>query len=216
MAYRRARVVGIRSQTAVEKRAAKKKATASLKRRICDVHGHTAMYRRGIRLLADGTPLNQHELIVAQDRMLQSGWCTHQVRHLSQKYNSKTLLYMSALTRPPLRTINHQRCLSTENCVAYNTNSVTYESQHTMADCRCTTVCVPYDSLLKVIRAGRVPLISFGERLELKVEARNSTSTYVAITHVWADGLGNPRINGLPYCQIQRLESSLKGLQQVC
>jgi hypothetical protein len=144
MAYRRARVVGFISQTAVEKRAAKNKATASLKRRIYDLHGHTAMYRRGIRLIADGTPLNQHELIVAQDRMPQSGWCTHQVRHLSQKYNSKTLLYMSALTRPPLRTINHQLCLRTETCVAYKTDAVTHESQHTMAGCRCTMAYLPY------------------------------------------------------------------------
>ncbi len=29
---------------------------------------------------------------------------------------------------------------------------------------------------------------------------------YVAISHVWSDGLGNPNHNSLPFCQIKRLQ----------
>lgn len=33
-----------------------------------------------------------------------------------------------------------------------------------------------------------------------------SDVTFVAISHVWADGLGNPSANKLPQCQLSRLQ----------
>lgn len=36
---------------------------------------------------------------------------------------------------------------------------------------------------------------------------------YVAISHVWAHGLGNPNVNGLPRCQVERLQGLADGVQ---
>ncbi|KAF2011119.1 hypothetical protein BU24DRAFT_472277 [Aaosphaeria arxii CBS 175.79] len=40
-------------------------------------------------------------------------------------------------------------------------------------------------------------------------------SKYIAISHVWADGLGNPSENGLPLCQVKRLRANLLKLQRL-
>ena len=36
---------------------------------------------------------------------------------------------------------------------------------------------------------------------------------YVALSHIWADGLGNPFKNSLPLCQLNRLQNAVKNLQ---
>jgi hypothetical protein len=40
----------------------------------------------------------------------------------------------------------------------------------------------------------------------------SSLTPYVAISHVWADGLGNPASNGLPRCQLDKLFALLGDL----
>jgi hypothetical protein len=82
-------------------------------------------------------------------------------------------------------------------------------------------VSVPYESLVKITRKGHVPLISIHSSastdglLELRVHRRSRKDKYIAITHVWADGLGNPRENSLPTCQIKRLQQSMSALSDV-
>lgn len=158
-----------------------------------------------------------------KERMIRSGWCSHQVNHLSLKYDLETFLYLTTLERSPLRHADRQRFSLHESCVAYNTHPTNNETRHTTADCACPMICVPYESLIKIIRKGRVPLLSIesgsadaSERHKLQVQPRSRTSKYVAVSHVWADGLGNPNANGLPSCQIEGLKASVPALQPVC
>lgn len=55
---------------------------------------------------------------------------------------------------------------------------------------------------IPVVRVQRLPLGA----AELIVEELESSTKYIAISHVWADGLGNPRGNALPQCQLQRIQ----------
>lgn len=151
----------------------------------------------------------------AKERMIANGWCPHQVRHLSIKHDLQSDLHLATLERSPLRVVDHQRCSLSESCVAYNTDPATYKVRHTTADCACSVLCVPYEQLLSIIRKSRVPLVSIkdagagaNERYEIRLVPRSEgffRSKYFAITHVWADGLGNPKQNGLPLCQVKRL-----------
>ncbi|ROV93518.1 hypothetical protein VSDG_06812 [Cytospora chrysosperma] len=52
------------------------------------------------------------------------------------------------------------------------------------------------------------------KRDEVRVEAFDPAIPYVAISHVWADGLGNPTANALPGCQVDRLTSLVAKLQK--
>ncbi|KAI0142837.1 hypothetical protein GGR57DRAFT_485354 [Xylariaceae sp. FL1272] len=157
-------------------------------------------------------------LRIAQDEMRRNGWCAHQVRHLSRTFDLSTFTYLASIKPHPHRQISHEQCSMCNSCVAYNTDASTYQTRHVTPGCTCVMVRAPYRSLTSIIRKKMVPLISieyedgFEGQIELSVHARSRTSKYVAISHVWVDGLGNPRENALPTCQLIELRRSIKAL----
>lgn len=153
--------------------------------------------------------------------MLSNGWCTHQVEHMSKAYDLATFSYLASLTRSSHRLVDHTRCSDHTACIAFNTDPSSYQTRHAVGGCSCTTVSTPYPQLIKIIRNGGIPLISIesgsseGTRYRLRLHTRSRASEYIAISHVWADGLGNPKENGLPQCQIQRLNKSIRALRKL-
>lgn len=156
-----------------------------------------------------------------KERMLANGWCCHQVNHLSKIHGLEALSYLATLERSSHRLADHKRCLSSVACVAYNVDPATYKTRHVAVDCKCLMVSTPYGHLTKIIREGEIPLISIeggtnaSATHELRVYPRSRKSRYIAISHVWADGLGNLNENALPLCQIKRLKAHLLALQAV-
>ena len=153
--------------------------------------------------------------------MLARGWCPHQVNYLAQIYDLQTFSYLATLNKSSQRTADHGCCLDHASCIAYNTNMATYEIRHTSSDCTCPIILTPYDELVQIIRKGGIPLIDIkdptrasGEQFQIAVRKREREHRYTAISHVWADGLGNPNDNGLPLCQIKQLHTHLEALGQ--
>lgn len=151
-----------------------------------------------------------------KDKMLSNGRCHHQVRHLAETYSLETFSYLASLERSPHRLADHTRCAGHPACIAYNTNPATYKTRHTTERCTCPTVFTPYHDLISILRQGEIPLISIetsgpdtNRAYKLKAHQRSKDSEYIAVSHVWADGLGNPNGNGLPLCQIKRLSATL-------
>lgn len=163
----------------------------------------------------------------ATQRMLQNGWCTHHVRALVQNYDSKIFSGLSRLELAPERRKDHSQCIGQPSCTAYNVDMSNYRTRHRTADCRCKSLGVPYDELTAMISTGHVPLVSIETRedsgdIELRLHKRrlpnflsrlaSTPSRYTAISHVWADGLGNPEKNSLPTCQLKNLKSSFQDI----
>ena len=155
-----------------------------------------------------------------KEKMLAKGWCYHHVNHLSNIYGPETFSYLATLERSPYRLSDHKRCLSHTACVSYNTEMATYKTRHVTEDCDCPMVQTPYNSLVQIIRKGEIPLISIdggsiaGATHNLTVQSRSRKTKYIAISHVWADGLGNPTTNALPSCQVKQLKINLLALQK--
>lgn len=177
-----------------------------LPRRECPVHDGDA--ESGLEL-SDSSNFAHQQLVCAKERMLAAGWCCHQVNYLSRLYDLKTFQFMSGLKR--LRSECHDRCMGYESCVAYNIDPATYKPRHATEGCGCAMIATPYGKLVAIIRSGGIPIVSvkrsrntsFPYRIE--VHPRRRGERYMAISHVWADGLGNPHRNALPACQIRRI-----------
>lgn len=146
-------------------------------------------------------------------RMVVDGWCIHQVRDLMRTFDMETMKYFASLGRSSKRKESHEVCLEASNCVAYNIDNNTYRTHHA-ATCNrsnCEPVAALEKDLADTIRSGNVPLISMHEDEEassglvIKVHKRRRSSQYMAISHVWYDGLGNPEGNSLPSCQLRQL-----------
>ncbi len=124
------------------------------------------------------------------------------------QHNYAVVGYLSQLSAHPLRSF-HSRC-SDDACVANNVNMKNYTTRHVDAHCQCPMVEVPMDKLRSTVKSGGVPLIAVredgSEHMELEV-AEMREQPYIAFSHVWSDGLGNPNANALPQCQLRRLAS---------
>ncbi|KAK3687059.1 hypothetical protein LTR37_019221 [Vermiconidia calcicola] len=102
-----------------------------------------------------------------------------------------------------------------------------YATRHVTSDCHCNFVSAPVDELVRIIESGQIPIVSTTVNASNTIQVRTvsvehdhfSTSasafrSYVAFSHVWADGLGNTKSNALPQCQFKRITQQMETLAQ--
>ncbi|EIW56617.1 uncharacterized protein TRAVEDRAFT_87268, partial [Trametes versicolor FP-101664 SS1] len=68
----------------------------------------------------------------------------------------------------------------------------------------------PIEEITKLLRDGIIPAVVYdGAFLRVRPATEGS---YVAISHVWADGMGSTTEDGLPACVVKRIASLVQGL----
>lgn len=105
----------------------------------------------------------------------------------------------------PLR--DHSRCTAT-TCNLYQINKHTYKEQHQEEGCDCEQLLVKEEDLTGALfREDSFPYLRLkGDLHNLTYEiVELGTAPYIAISHVWADGLGNPHANSLHKCKLHHL-----------
>ncbi|KAI0757794.1 hypothetical protein C8Q80DRAFT_1341132 [Daedaleopsis nitida] len=147
--------------------------------------------------------------------MAEAGWCRRRIK-LSAGLVDLGSAYFASQVRPdgdrPER--DHGRC-SASKCEAFSIDKGSYRSVHTQS-CRghCSFLSVDVRELESIILEGKVPLVEVGDEGRditlLRGEPASSSSSateYVAISHVWSDGLGNPKRNAIPSCQVEEISA---------
>ncbi|KAF2191642.1 hypothetical protein K469DRAFT_718663 [Zopfia rhizophila CBS 207.26] len=151
-------------------------------------------------------------------------WCKSEPRKLSIQANSIATLNYYANLQPPswsrfstLRK-NHTDCTE-DSCKAYQINPVTYETRHAVpdTDCGCLKASADTEKIGAILKQGSIPILcvesdSSHDNVQLRVEACRPNRRYVAISHVWADGMGDPKSNALPSCQLKKLKGLIDTL----
>lgn len=162
-------------------------------------------------------------------RMRADGWCPYMITLLHQWYNSTALYFVSNFERIGLAqhivhtslspagnteeaiSISSQELCSEVQCAKLQLNEDQYRSRHTEScdQVSCYEVVADPDEIHMILTGpgGSYPLIC--PQLDLYDGSRRIDLTtyrpgpeYVAISHVWSDGLGNVRRNAIPSCQI--------------
>lgn len=145
--------------------------------------------------------------------MCANNWCLHTTNRISVlcTYTMQAYLYALGTSRT---TQDHSRC-TTAYCYA-NQTGTNFEAQHlgcTVSD--CSNLETPIDKIVQVLQEGLIPLLEVQFRGKeytdpyLVVRKADGNTPYVAISHVWADGLGNSKANSIPICQLNALLRSL-------
>lgn len=139
-----------------------------------------------------------------------NGWCPARARRVCQTHDYLVVNILAGLVRDPFSNENHAQCFHQEQCVAHNLQlgpSETYPYRHCCGGGHCVFVSIPWQELADIIQSGDKPLISINKTgpLDVKLVRWTPFANYTAISHIWSDGLGNPRCNALPYCQLVRL-----------
>ncbi|EWC48128.1 hypothetical protein DRE_02707 [Drechslerella stenobrocha 248] len=119
----------------------------------------------------------------------------------------------------------HDEC-ENGTCRGNNVDDKTYVTKHVDDDCSCEHDGPEIEDVKKCLEDGHIPSLTLsivdGEYVGMKVKPQKNKSAgiwsrqseknglaksldYVALSHVWSDGLGNPFANTLPRCQLRRL-----------
>ncbi|KAL6229294.1 hypothetical protein BDW75DRAFT_105779 [Aspergillus navahoensis] len=153
------------------------------------------------------------------EQMVREGWCpldAEKCRKVGAELDTPAYLMQLVRTKPAWNKRNHELCRKTE-CVADNVDESLYFTRHLEEDCSCDHLLADVQALHDILLEGGIPLVEItpsGEggdrRYEIKIVKKSSSKRYVAVSHVWADGLGNPHANSLPTCQIGLLYERAK------
>ena len=154
------------------------------------------------------------------------GWCPSKASPILGKfYSLQAKIYISKIAKP-YKDAAHDAC-SFESCRAPQLNLPTYNALHCHPN-SCKGVESNQEEVFKVLKEGKNALLDLKlnptlDEVSIAIVAANPYSWYVALSHVWADGLGNPKENSLPQCRLCRIyhlltsfctEKFIKGTQK--
>ncbi|KAI0859813.1 hypothetical protein F4860DRAFT_242326 [Xylaria cubensis] len=166
------------------------------------------------------------------------GWCPSHLSAIFARQGTSSLWFLYHLNRPPpdqehpfLRLKRNRSVFSpfstgeklctTSMCKYRMLNDSTYKTMHTDGcDGSCNDIAANPESLCSILRQQRIPLIFASKESSIRPEisfraADNPRIPYIAISHVWSDGLGNPRQNSLPICQFVRISHMVRSYRNI-
>ena len=149
--------------------------------------------------------------------MQQYNWCPSEAAAaLTSFYTIATVHFVSMMSKPSLG-ISHQQC--TENrCYNVLNNAATYRPLHVDDRCDCECIGPDMNDIVACCLDGTYPVLHIvGEsvaKISVKALPFQENTPYVALSHVWADGLGNPEATTLPRCQLLRIRSLVENLRE--
>jgi len=150
---------------------------------------------------------------IIDERLLKNGWCQSDLNWFQGRGCMTSLgMYYTSLLGPRPRRRNHLSC-NKYRCDAYQVKESEYVTRHVNAGCGCELLTVPAGQLCDVIkRPHGIPLVVLRSSRDgsphptLELIQFDGQTRYIAISHVWAEGLGNPNTNGLPVCELARIQ----------
>ena len=139
-------------------------------------------------------------------RLLKHGWCVSEVKFIMDTAISLQTLHFLARIDKKDKKLSHHGC-DPQQCMIYQIDLKNYQTRHVSKGCDCEDLSIDPEDLHNVLNTNALPLIRVRPsqtlaELSVEVIASRPTSRYVALSHVWADGLGNPTANALPRCQL--------------
>ncbi|KAK4163283.1 hypothetical protein QBC43DRAFT_370764 [Cladorrhinum sp. PSN259] len=150
-----------------------------------------------------------------REGMLNAGWCPGDISRMRESFSSIAAYYYFGNFQPDPRRANlHAECPAW-GCTLQAPAKTTHVDGGTDEECDCPGM-VSFDepSLIAIYEAGNIPCFTIGRMeggslgvaltsISLDEEAqKDPENRYVALSHVWSEGMGNAAGNGLPFCRL--------------
>ncbi|KAH8886997.1 hypothetical protein GQ53DRAFT_330311 [Thozetella sp. PMI_491] len=157
-----------------------------------------------------------------ESAMLEKGWCISEIEKIKLlSQGLSTLHFVSRLTKErPYG--DHQKCTK-NGCIAFQLDIETYRPSHALNECCCESLFVDVAAVTNILETtSTYPVLRVlapvegqtDQNTQLSLEPYEAGVPYVAISHVWADGMGNPTENALPQCQIEKVARLVRELER--
>lgn len=148
----------------------------------------------------------------------QSTCCPSQMQMLLHNFGSLQALgfIASCFYEDNVRTY-HASC-DEYSCRAGDSRTSGQVTRHVSDSCECEFLHADERKLVDCLEKDCLPLLRLSKQSnldEMSIEIVPSTdsTSYVALSHVWADGLGNHTATALPHCQLSRLKALIDNLR---
>jgi len=140
-----------------------------------------------------------------EEIMIARNWCPNRISRIANAENTP-LGYVCSLL-PSYETSSHAGCRPRQCLLRPRTVESMTGLHRPYCEGHCPTVAVEESQLIEMWRTGAIPGIrkvhdADGEEVEV-MDCKGQP--FVAISHVWSHGLGNPSKNALPACQVRFL-----------
>ncbi len=153
--------------------------------------------------------------------MQNNGWCPRDINMLLNEpiVGGDAYCYFASSIDRRRSGRQHNSC-NKDKCVTRTLVEKTYKPWHYRGCTSCQLVDFAIVDVTEMLQNGRYPRVSFtvanqtadgGQECRLAVI---DSGPFVAVSHVWSDGLGNVNTNALPLCQVKRLRSQAAALFQ--
>ena len=148
------------------------------------------------------------------NRFRDQGWCANTIRLFSYHNNIEGMYYISTMD---VKVPGDHKCCTPSKCVA-NQVGAKYTSKHALQRCIDPSSCIfqggSQEEMLSILKTGFIPLITY-DSSKIQLIKSEERRPYVAISHVWSQGTGNPVSNSLPKCQLVRISEMVNALYPV-
>ncbi|MDI1490395.1 MAG: hypothetical protein OHK93_001597 [Ramalina farinacea] len=134
---------------------------------------------------------------IISSHMIQNSWCPFRARHVLSGSLYDVAYYLACLPPNEGRPANHNECLAKKSCTGDSVDdSKPLKPCHTdICDGNCSEVAPNMKEVAAILNQGKVPLFACSRlasgNWQVEVLAASRNSWFTAVTHVWADGLGN-------------------------
>ncbi|KAL7905429.1 hypothetical protein GGI35DRAFT_460699 [Trichoderma velutinum] len=154
------------------------------------------------------------------EKMRDDGWCQSHVEMLASTMDAAAMYYIGTLGPPKVKK-NHSKC-SMRSCEADQIVESEYVTKHRAEDCQCLHVGPNLDQVTAILSSGGFPYIKLNTEkrqddtiaIEMETKPFQPNDCFVALSHVWSGGLGNPQTNTLPKCQLLWLYDKIQALPE--
>ena len=143
-------------------------------------------------------------------QMVSAGWCPARIEELKMILPLSGMLYVANL--PRLDNKDHRTCTA-DMCFLAKIKDCDYNTLHDHDGEDCEHVEPDLGQLTTILETSTFPVMKCSidaAQSSISLEPFDPEVPYVAISHVWSDGLGNPRNNSIPRCQFRRLSDLVR------
>ncbi|KAL8856806.1 MAG: hypothetical protein Q9178_006643 [Gyalolechia marmorata] len=152
-----------------------------------------------------------------RSRLKNLGWCAFQIKLLEDTVNQSTIDWLIAcdMKQDP---VGHETCTA-EACARNDIDESTYQQAHVCLDGHCQKILPDVQKVMTILSENQIPVMRLEapngqSRLEVSASSKTEPGDYIAISHVWADGLGGATESGLNECQVRRLSNLCSAVNQ--
>lgn len=149
-----------------------------------------------------------------EDLLNKNGWCPFTISMLLANLSESTVDWLAGL--PTKASLDLHSSCTRVDCVRNNIDQHHYKASHDLSLCEggCPNVRPPIADVIGILEKTEdsIPVLGIMDHwdgIHLSATCRSMTSPddedYIAISHVWVDGLGSTTEIGIPGCQARRL-----------